>query len=320
MRHLLGTSLVRLTRRSIAVSGLVWLGIAPSPAAAQLERVQNAFQLARFSVERSGQYVYQYRLLGPQGGKGVAYTDIFVDITSPKDMAPPRILGTRGTFLFDGIARNYATLEYSHPDVFIGTPMGYWMGSVYLQGSVAWAASRYGDGRNYGVVSGQELLGFELRSPALPALRRFRVVPYRHMPGADYAEGLDKPLPVDSSWVIADGAVLAPGWPAELVTVEFLTQQVQTACDAYLLANCGNYLRYTDALANAEATRRDAVYLALVKEFRAVILADAKSERTARYAFDLALQGLARRPPSRRDAVAPPAPAPAAAAARRPEP
>lgn len=260
-----------------------------------------AFQLAHMDTLPSGEYRYHYRLVGPPI-RGIEYSTVFLDITSPRTKRPPTITGTSGRFLFDGMTLNPdPEVPYGHPPLFVGTPVGPWMASVWRQGFVAWLASRYSDGRHAGVAAGKELSGFELRSIAIPALRMYRVLPYRHLPSAAAAEA-DAPPPAPDTNIVVS-ATLAPGWMPEDVTAAYLAMQVAAACEAHLLAACAPYHVRVDALTRAEARadgEGDASYGTALRELREHLHADTVSDAIAREALRNALDALDQRPPSLR--------------------
>lgn len=266
---------------------------AASPASAQVDRTAPAFQLTHF--EKVGKdYYYRYRVVG-HGAAGERISDVYLQIYQPRTERRPQITGVHGKLLFDALAEAELGPQIGHAPLFITTPE-HWSAAVYIQGVLSWGADRWANGPNHGVVTGRALEGFELMSPALPALRRYRAVPYRPVPALT-----DAPVPQDTTWVLYTGVVLAPGWEADLVTGSYLKEQVSTGCGAYLIDNCGRYLRLVDDILAAEGRANDRAYARAVAAARNYLKGDKVTHRNARFVLDAALAALAVRPPSKRN-------------------
>lgn len=267
-----------------------------SPLHGQVDRVRPAFQLVHFEDLGDGEYFYHYRLVGhaPEGRK---ITDVYLDITQPKGQYPSQVWGVRGRFLFDALADFHKEVAFGHPALFIASP-NHWSAAIYRQGVLSWGASRWAGGPNHGVSTGEVLDGFELRSTALPAFRRYRAVPQHSFPSAGGLRHDD--LGVDTTLVLYTGFVLAPGWDPEWVTGPYLLEQVKRACDAHLVENCGRYLRLTDAIIEAEKKNNDRAYENALVAFLAFLDEDRVSHINARFVFDVTAKALRARPPSGR--------------------
>lgn len=264
------------------VAAALLLG-APSAVAGQVERVSPVLQLSGLDV-RDGLYRYQYRVVGYAGG-GQKISDVYLDIRTPTGERAPGLPRARGDLLFDALHDFHGELPYAHALEFIATPER-WSAAIYRQGVLSWGASRYLDGPNHGVETGRVLDGFEVHSRALPALRRFRGVPYRRPALVEEAQE-------DDDLVLHSGYVLAPGWMAEDVSGAFLRQQVEAACAATLLDNCGRYLRLSDAVLNAEAGMDSRAFAAALARFRQHLREDKVSHRNARFVLERAVVALA---------------------------
>lgn len=265
---------------------------------AQVDRVRPAFQLTHFESLGNGEYFYRYRLIG-FASDGRKISDVYLDVTQPKGQYPSRVVGIRGRFLFDAVSEFHRELPFGHPPLFIASPTN-WSAAIYRHGVLSWGASRWAGGPDHGVAIGEVLEGFELRSTALPALRRYRAVPNYRFPSAG---GLGDLVPdVDTTLILFTGLVLAPGWEAEFVTGDYLREQVVRACDAHLVDNCGRYLRLTDAILDAEQKGQDRVYENALVAFLSYLAEDNVSHSSARLVFDLTANALRARPPSRRKA------------------
>ncbi len=261
---------------------------------AQVTRTSSA--LALLSVTHEGkEWRYQYRVVG-MTRPGETITDVFVDVRSPKDTTVPVITGMRGQFLFDAIAKHFSELDYSHPPLFIGTPAR-WSGAVYKQGAVSWGASRSANAAHDGVASRTAVDGFELRSAAVPALRRFSVVPYRPLGPPTVSDVVP---PTDTTFVILTGLVPAPGWSVAQVTGAFLLEQVEAACAEHMLENCGRYLRLTDVVRASEGAMNDRSYLEAVHQVGAMLASDHVSHQHARFVLTEVVRALEDRLPSHR--------------------
>jgi len=263
-----------------------------SPVLAQVDRVSPAFQLTHF--EKVGNdYFYRYRLVG-RGSGAERISDVYLQITQPVTPSRPRVSPIRGVFLFDALARESPPPQFGHPPLRIATPPN-WSAAIYLQGVLSWGADRWAMGPNHGVLPNEVLEGFELISPALPALRRFRAVPYRPV-----ATLVDDPAARDTTWILHTGVVLAPGWEASLVTGAYLMEQVRLACDSYLLENCGRYLRLSDDVIEAENRRNDRAYNRALDVFAAFLKEDKGSHRNATFVLSVTIDALRKRTPSQR--------------------
>lgn len=269
------------------------LAVGAAPAAAQVDRMGAALQLTHFE-QVGNDYFYRYRLIG-QGSAGERISDVYLQIWQPQTSSRPRITGTRGAFLFDALAERELSPLFGHAPLFVGTP-AHWSAAVYIQGVLSWGADRWAMGPNYGVPSAQILEGFELISPALPALRRFRAVPYRPIPTL-----VQEPSPRDTTWILYTGVVLAPGWEASLVTGSYLQEQLSLACEAYLIENCGRYLRLVDDVLDAETRKNDRTYSRSLADLMRHIERDRVSHRNARFVLAATVEALRARPPSRRN-------------------
>jgi hypothetical protein len=278
--------------RPILSLTLLLLLFLPLTARAQVERAVPALQLAQVD-QAGGVFRYQYRLFGRQT-RGELLSDVYLNISTPRREQPPVVLGTSGRFLFDALSEMHRDgAEFSHPPLFVGTPEG-WSAAIYIQGVLSWGASRWADGSNLGLPAERELRGFELRSPAVPAFRRYSAVPWRPFPGVDAVE---RPETVDSTWVVMSGYVVAPGEMEEHLSVDYLRQQLDIACSILLVERCGRYLRPLDQAREAEAARADRTYLLSLALFRRTLAEDASAHAHARLVLGTVAAALERRPP-----------------------
>lgn len=285
----------RILRRGVVAAALLAAGFGTAdPAGAQVRSIVPAFENTSV-IEQDGMVTYMYRLRGP-ARPGTRMSEVVLDIGTPKTDKKPEMLGTRGRFLFDAMSESHQAAFSGHPPLFIGTPDGVWSAALYVHGVISWGATRYGDGRHGGVLSGDTLSGFELRSPALIGLRRYVAAPYRRFDGT---EGTDI-AGLDSNWVVTEGTVLAPGWMADEVTGAYLAEQLEIACAGYLLDQCGRYLLIQDAILEAERTRNDRSYTVHLTRFLNELHKDRVAKPIARTALNAAVNALLMRPPSRR--------------------
>lgn len=283
---------------------LVAAGLAAHESArGQVSELDPAFETT--SVEEvDGLYLYQYRLQGPDRD-GDVFTAVHLDVTVPPKDEPPEILGSEGSFLFDGLGEAHGGLAYSHPSLYVVIP-DEWNGVVGRTGFLSWLSDRYGDGRGSGVRSGETLEGFEVRSPGIPALRQARAVPARPIPGT--TEGVRVPeaedgeeavegragheTGVDSTWVLSDTYVLGPGWHEEQVTPEYLEIQIGHACDGLLTDRCEDYRALLEVVSRYYehgSTGETRIAIAL---FRTELEEDRVLDERARRAFLEALRAL----------------------------
>lgn len=270
---------------------LTLIHVAAAHVVAQVDRVSPSFQLTHF--EKVGKdYYYRYRLLGVDGER---ISDVYLQIWQPRSHVRPRIMGTHGALLFDALAESELSPSVGHAPLFISTPER-WSAAIYIQGVLSWGADRWADGPNHGVPGGHVLEGFELMSPALPALRRFRAVPYRPLPAV-----VGRPMARDTTWLLHTGVVLGPGWEETLVTGDYLKEQIGLACDTYMLENCGRYLRLVDDVLDAERRGNDRAYRRALSLLSTQIQRDRVSHRNARFVLSAAVEALLARPPSKRD-------------------
>jgi hypothetical protein len=283
-------------RQYALVAAAACLLVAPHTSHAQVVRVAPAVRLAKLSSE-GATFRYEYELVG-LARERETIADFYIDLRSPKTPRRPVVTGTRGEFLFDALAEMHEQADVSHPPVFIATPQN-WSAAIYIYGVLSWGANRWAGGANHGVPAGRRLAGFELHSNALPALRRYNAVPYRPLPSVDAPPASTER--VDSTFVLMTGFVLAPGWPADIVSGEFLDEQLKVICEQRLIASCGPHLRALDRLKAAESSRDDAVYRAALAELRAA-LERGEVHSNARAVLSNAIAALERRPPSIRAA------------------
>lgn len=256
------------TQRSLVRRGLVGLAALPllaavsSDAGAQNAKPQDLLVLQEVQRTDMG-FRYEYMLVH-FGARTDLLADVLIDLSSPGTDEKPTILYTSGAFLFDALAEDSALA--SHPPVGITSPPR-WSAAVYHTGEVSWGASRYSDGTNYSLRPGYTLQGFALESPALPALRRYKVLPYRPFPTVPQ-------LPRSGDDAIAErdvyaGYVLAPGWMPNQVTVPYLAEQTRVVCMLRLIENCRPFAAVLERMVRAhEQGDRREVYDRLLEFLR----------------------------------------------------
>lgn len=189
-----------------------------SGAAAQEGTLPSApFRLAHFVRVDDGFY-YHYKVVNPTYDLNGVLT-VYLPVDQPADGRRPRILGTRGPFLFDAL-REGEDAALSHPPLHIATPQG-WSAAIYVQGALSWGRWQ-GESPQMPV---REETGFEITSPALPALREYKAVVR---------------LPLGSRQSVT-GLVLAPGWDSVAVSPAFLSQQLSIGCRRLLVSDCERY-------------------------------------------------------------------------------
>lgn len=270
------------------------IGVAPTRGMAQVMRTTPAFQVASL-VHQGDTWIYRYRLVGYVPA-GALISDVLMEIATPKGPRPPVVYGGAGTMLFDALRGHFAEVALSHPPLWIGSP-SHWSAAIYRQGYLSWGASRVANGYNYGVRHGQTVDGYELRSPAVPALRRVYAEPY-HSPASPDVEAHGFSL--DSAKTVHTAIVVGPGWEAGRVTGEYLREQVTVACTERLVESCGRYLRLTDALEAAEHAVDDRAYARALVALQTYLAHDHVSVDMAHLVIREALRALAARPPAAR--------------------
>jgi hypothetical protein len=249
--------------------------------------------LSNTSVVRQGQnYRYEYRLV--HGSRpGDILSDVLVDVSSPASPSVPGMLRGRGTFLFDALAEE--DFGVGHPPLGVETPER-WSAAIYYTGSLSWGSLRHQGGANAGLRRGESLDGFALVSPALPAYRAYRVIPFRPLASV-HAD----PAPIDSTWAILSGYVLAPGWMPGEVTAAYLREQVEGACWFQAVGDCSVYRILGRRIQEAEALKNDRGFRDAVGALRRQVSEDSALTRVSRLVLESTIQALERRPPSRRD-------------------
>lgn len=262
------------------------------PGAAQVVRPGTSLSLLQADAVRD-EMVYVYQVTLPGGGR-VPAGRVQLDVASPKAPWQPSIRGIRGAFLFDALRTRYADATVGHAPLFIGTPEG-WSGSIYLDGQLMWMWDETPLGR---VEPGGSLGGFVLRSPALPALRAWRVSPVLPLPDPD-----DPSAVLDPTVVITTGYVLGPGWSPTEANAAYLGAQVALGCQLGLSRACPALQRRAAAVRAAESARDVAGYQRELSAFRADVGADTRMHPWARLVWTRTAEALASH-------ALPPAPSP----------
>jgi hypothetical protein len=250
--------------------------LVPADLTGQIERAEPVLAAA---VRETAAGVYYSYELTHTGAPGEIWSDIMLDVATPRRTTPPLLLWTRGPVLRLGLGEHWHDRPHwsGHPPLGIATPEN-WPAAVYFNGSVSWGATRYPGGPNYGVRHGETLGGFELESPALPTWRKFRVIPYRSYRSADDPGG------VDSTEIIYVGYVLAPGLMPDEINAAHLRSQIEIACILDVLRNCADRQSAIDRLALAEEAANPAEYRSAVRALRSVLDVE-EMEHTAALVF-----------------------------------
>lgn len=282
----------------IFLAGALLSGLLPGEA-----RAQSVLRLARVDTVGGGpgnsattpllrQIVYSYEVrVDQRAPRPIARLSL--DISSPKQSVPPSITGVRGDFSFDALKTRFNIVTVGHPPLFVGTPSG-WLGFIDTDGRANWWADQGNEGVKKGVGSG----GFILKSPALPAFRKWSVGPDMPLPDAD-AVG---PVPDDPSLVSWSGYVLGPGFMPSEVSTPYFRQQVEIICQLKMSSPkaCQDYKTWAFALGQADRAQDDGQYLSILGAIRARIAADKDLFSMAYMVLNKTSASLAGRLPSKR--------------------
>jgi hypothetical protein len=125
------------------------------------------------------QTVYTYAIYGGTAEKA-GVESVRLDVSTPRGKYQPSILGVRGVFLMDAL-RDIEDSNIGHPPLFIGTPNG-WFGAIAFTGDLDWLTDSPNGIRTKGVGPGEKLGPLILKSPALPAFRKWTVARNQPLP------------------------------------------------------------------------------------------------------------------------------------------
>lgn len=263
-----------------------------APAGAQVPEASFAFSATALRELQGGRIRYEYTLRN--GGRATeVFSHVIVDVRTPRPSTPPAMLAaTDERFLFDALAER-PSAEYGHAPLAIQAPEDWWS-SIYWTAVVSWRAESNLAGRNHGVRAGRERSGFALESPALPSFRRWRVTPFRYPPIA----GAPAPTEPDSSWLLREGWVVAPGVMADQVTGSYLLMQIEGACWYRALSECARWEGMAHRVVLAEEGRGDEVYAGHLRRLTGMLAADPAVSGPAKFVLGRTLRALMDRPPS----------------------
>lgn len=259
-----------------------------APAAAQVPETGFALVNARVEPLQGGLIRYEYELRNI-GDRPEILDRVLIDLRSPRSGQVPQVLTQGKGFLFDALAER-PNPDFSHPPVGLDGPANWWV-SIYFTGAVAWRAEYIPNRVHHGVRPGDKLRGFVLTSPALPAYRKFRVTPARALPNADAPPRTD----VDSTWVLREGYVIAPGWMPDQVNTEYLLEQVKGACYFRALSDCERYEGLVLRMQLAEQGSNKALMRSHLQQFRTMLSADPSTTTASKLVLNGAVSALERK-------------------------
>jgi hypothetical protein len=249
------------------------------------------------------QVVYTYAIYGGTAEKA-GVESVRLDVSTPRGKYQPSILGVRGVFLMDAL-RDIEDSNIGHPPLFIGTPNG-WFGAIVFTGGLDWLTDSPNGIRTKGVGPGEKLGPFILKSPALPAFRKWTVARNQPLPREEDqvlywpGEGRSGPTNPPKEIPSYSGYILGPGWMREDVVVKYFLEQANIVCTSKWLeaASCSALRQIAQPLLAAEANGEDEAYLEQLSRARAAV-AKAKSG-SARLVLERTLLALAEKVPSKR--------------------
>ena len=244
---------------------------------------------------RVGDDVREYHyVLRNRGLHQFDLVDLYIDVSAPRGDELPPLLEMSGVFLLDAFQVRRDVTDQGRPDLGIGTPDP-WTSAIYINGSVSWGAPRFFDHSEGGVAADESLSGFSLRSSAVPALRRYDVDPFYTLRMQNRYLNSEEPGPQWSGWTVA------PGWPAELVTMRFVEDQFRAACAAGMLnmVACTRVNQMLPTLIVAERQSRDREYLGGLAQLDGIVQGQALPDEI-RDVLVTAVQAARARPPSER--------------------
>jgi hypothetical protein len=259
-------------------------------------------------VDTTGAEVtYVYNVVGILAErKGLA--DVDIDVATPKGKSPPVITGVEGSFLMDALKLRFDDFAVSHAPLFIDTP-DQWFASIGSEGMLSWRLDTDNFPKAAGVMPGRSSKPFILKSPALPAFRRWTISARAPLPDVEEesfyipGDGDTKPARKRTETPSYHGYVIGPGWMPKEVTVRYLVDQTRAACSAKLLETepCESLRNLARDLLDAEAAKRDERYLDLLSRAKAAV---AKSKNgMSTLVFQRTITALAARPPSARQSI-----------------
>jgi hypothetical protein len=241
----------------------------------------------------AGMREYHYELRN-HGLTDHELVDIAVDVLSPRGGALPALHEIRGDFLVDAFQIRRDITDRSRPDLGIHTPAP-WSAAIYIDGVVSWGAPRFFSSSTGGVSADERLGGFVMTSEAVPAFRWYTIVSFQSPEAEMQAAETQKGRPQWSGWVVA------PGWRARFVEVEYVQEQYATACSLSVLApsQCESVSPLLARLSTAEDHARDAEYDDLLRQLLEMVT-DWDMAEPYRDVLTLSAEAARARPPSSR--------------------
>jgi hypothetical protein len=203
-------------------------------------------------------FEYRYVATNPSSSNA-GVESVLLDVSAPLGQHPDMLL-SHGVFLLDG-TREAAAPSAGHVPIGVDVP-GAWDALIFADGFLVWGAPSEGIHSLDAIPPGGARDGFVVRSPRLPGLRTFSVLPDYPYVCCPFAAG----DPRNESIVVrtqedfrVDGVTIGPVYEPAAVTFDVVAGQVQAVCAQGWINSAGvcNSLQAKLRTARAASDRND---------------------------------------------------------------
>lgn len=185
-----------------------------------------------------GLFEYRYRVTNASTSDA-GVESVLLDVSAPLGRHPD-ILPSQGLFLFDG-TREADNATAGHVPIGVDVP-GEWDALILPDGFLIWGAPSEGVRSLDAIPPGSSRATFAVRSPLLPGLRTFRLLPDYPYLCCPYPAG----DPRNQSIVVrtqedfrVEGVTIGPVYEPAVVTYDLVTNQVQAVCAQGWITSAG---------------------------------------------------------------------------------